>query len=124
MSNPKIISNWLNTNGDPSIKRFVRKNLAISKKVFELLDEKGMKSSDLATLLGKSQAEISKWLSGSHNLTLKSITKIEEALKVELFHIEPKKEYVYLKIRVNDEIEAEAQFEQSNYDDKIASNFY
>jgi len=34
--------------------------------------------------LNKSNAEISKWLSGQHNLTVKSIAKIEEALGEEI----------------------------------------
>ena len=39
---------------------------------------------DLARLLGKSDAEVSKWLSGTHNLTLESVAKLEAALKADL----------------------------------------
>ena len=45
-------------------------------------------------MLGKKPSEITKWLSGLHNLTLKSITKMEVALGVNLMNPEP--QYVYL----------------------------
>lgn len=37
-----------------------------------------MSQRELAQKLGKKESEISKWLSGSHNFTLKTIAKIEE----------------------------------------------
>ena len=42
-----------------------------------LLSDKGLKQKDLADKMGKSEAEVSKWLSGTHNFTLRSIAKIE-----------------------------------------------
>ena len=45
-------------------------------------------------MLGKRPSEVTKWLSGLHNLTLKSITKMEVALGVNLMNPEPK--YIYL----------------------------
>ena len=39
----------------------------------------------LATVLFASDAEVSKWLSGSHNLTLRSIAKMEAALDAVVF---------------------------------------
>ena len=42
-----------------------------------LLIENRLEQKGLAEKLGKSEAEISKWLSGTHNFTLRSIAKIE-----------------------------------------------
>ncbi|MBK8969134.1 MAG: helix-turn-helix transcriptional regulator [Lewinellaceae bacterium] len=39
-----------------------------------------MKRRDLAAALGKSESEVSKWLAGAHNFTLKSIAKLEAVL--------------------------------------------
>lgn len=39
---------------------------------------------DLAERMGKSPAEVSKWLSGLHNLTQQSIVKMEEALGADI----------------------------------------
>jgi transcriptional regulator with XRE-family HTH domain len=41
----------------------------------------------LAQKLGKTESEVSKWLSGTHNLTLKSIAKIEIALDANLLDV-------------------------------------
>lgn len=59
---------------------FVKKNLAISNQIMAILKEKGWTQKELAQQLGKSESEVSKLLSGLHNLTLKSIAKLEAQL--------------------------------------------
>lgn len=66
------------------VQRFADINVDIAMQVGEHLKEKGWTQKDLADALGKSEAEISKWLSGIHNLTLKSIAKMEVALGKEI----------------------------------------
>lgn len=98
MNFPKnnIIDNWLEKNGDPEIEKLTERNLAISNKVQSILDQRGIKQKEFAQLLGKKPSEVSKWLTGLHNLTLKSITKMEVALGVDLINIEPITEYKYV----------------------------
>jgi transcriptional regulator with XRE-family HTH domain len=64
----------------PENKIFVKKNLEISEQIYSLLKEKNWTQKELANRLGKSESEISKLLSGLHNLTLKSIAKLEAEL--------------------------------------------
>jgi len=64
----------------PENRIFVRKNLAISEQVEALRKEKGWSQKELAKKLGKTESEVSRLLSGLHNLTLKSITKLEAEL--------------------------------------------
>jgi len=64
----------------PENKLYIKKNLEISEQVMALLAAKGWTQKDLAHKMGKSESEISKWLSGLHNLTLKSIVKLEVQL--------------------------------------------
>lgn len=59
---------------------FIRKYTDILDRVQAILDRKGMKRRDLAEALGKSESEVSKWLAGEHNFTLKSIAKLEAVL--------------------------------------------
>jgi len=61
-------------------KIFVDKSLEIAHYIFMLMELKGLKQKDLAEKMGKSEAEVSKILSGMHNLTLRSISKLEAAL--------------------------------------------
>src|SRR6056297_1313204 len=84
----------------PEQKRYIKKNIAIVNAIYEALERKNMKASDLARKMGKSPAEISKWLSGSHNLTLQSITKLETILDEDI---------------VLTPSEAQSQFERTKY---------
>jgi len=95
-----MITDWLNQYGDPEIEGFVDKNLAITEKVLSALEAKGWSKGQLADAMGKSPSEVSKWLTGMHNLTLKSIIKMETALGIELIHCEPIKEYEYVFLGV------------------------
>nr|WP_262901446.1 helix-turn-helix transcriptional regulator [Flavihumibacter profundi] len=61
-------------------KIFVERSLEIAHFIAGVLDRKNLKQKDLAQLLGKSEAEVSKLLSGLHNYTLRSLAKIEAAL--------------------------------------------
>ncbi len=70
---------------------FIEKTLAINTLIFNILEEKGLLQKDLASMLGKTEAEISKWLSGNHNMTLRTLAKIEAILGetiVEIAHKE------------------------------------
>ena len=101
------IDTWLDENGSPEIAKLVEKNLAIADKIQELLKDRGLKPADLARMLDKKPSEISKWLTGTHTFTTKTITKIETVLGEDIIHIEAQKEYVYLKVHVNQEEELE-----------------
>lgn len=61
-------------------KIFVDKSLEIASFIGKILEKKGLKQKDLAQLMGKSEAEISKLLAGLHNYTLRSLAKIEAVL--------------------------------------------
>jgi len=109
-----IISDWLDKNSNREIDKLVEKNLAIANKIHEMLIERGLKPADLARKLEKKPSEISKWLTGIHTFTTKTITKIETVLGDDIIHIEAQKEYVYLKVLVNQEGDLEeTAFENS-----------
>ncbi len=66
---------------------FVRKLGEIMDRVDAILKLKKMSRTALADKLGKKPSEISKWFNTPHNLTLKSITKLETVLDCELITI-------------------------------------
>lgn len=78
------VASFFAQKGPADIERFVDKNLDISQQVYSILKEKGWTQKDFASKLGKSDAEISKWLSGTHNLTLRSIAKMEAVLEKDI----------------------------------------
>ena len=56
-------------------------------KIAKILRGQGKTQRDLARALGKSESEISKWLTGLHNLELRTIYKIEAALGEEVIEV-------------------------------------
>ena len=58
--------------------------LQLAARIADLISEKGITQQKFAERLGKSQSEISKWLSGTHNFTEDTLSDIAWALKVSL----------------------------------------
>ena len=54
--------------------------MAIANRIYDILEAKGMTQKELARKLGKTETEVSRWLSGTHNLTLSTISKVSVAL--------------------------------------------
>jgi len=63
---------------------FARNSINIIDEIHLALEFKGWTQKELAKSLNKSESEISKWLSGGHNLTLKTISKLEDVLDAKL----------------------------------------
>ena len=68
----------------PETRQYIRKNLDIVERVNTLLLQRGWTQKDLAKKLNKSESEVSRWLSGLHNVTLKSIVKLEVVLGADI----------------------------------------
>jgi transcriptional regulator with XRE-family HTH domain len=69
-------------------RRFVELSTFFSLRVREVLQAKNMDQAGLAAKMGKEQSEISRMLTGTHNLTLKSISAIEEAIEARILIVE------------------------------------
>jgi len=62
------------------VRIFVRHYTDIVVRIHELLQIKGLTQKDLADRMNKKPSEINKWLKGNHNLTLKTVAKLEAEL--------------------------------------------
>jgi len=82
------------------IKRFNKNSFAISDRIDEILKEKNMTHRELAQKLGKSEAEISKWMRGNHNFTLRTLSKIEDAVDADLISVTGKEQEVLVKTKL------------------------
>ncbi len=71
-------------------KLYIRKMGDITVRIHQLMEKKNISQKDLAGLLKKQPSEICKWLSGEHNLTIKSLIKLEAELGADIFTV-PKK---------------------------------
>jgi len=78
----------------PETKIFVKMYADILVRVKQLMKEKKMTQKSLAENLDKQPSEVNKWLSGKHNLTLKTIAKIQTQFSEPIFFIPNKKAFI------------------------------
>lgn len=64
----------------PAVRRRVDLSFLIVDRIHAMLEERGLRQKDLASMLDKKESEISKWMRGTHNFTIDTITQIEKAL--------------------------------------------
>lgn len=72
---------------NPEARRMVEFSFQIVDRIHDILEIKGMKQKDLAILLGKKEAEISKWMRGTHNFTIETIMMIETAVGMPILSV-------------------------------------
>jgi len=96
------------------VKRYVDHSFDIVNRIYDLLEKQGKTQRDLANLMGKKESEISKWMQGTHNFTIKSIAKIESVLGEKLI-VAPKLDEVLVKEEVLD-------FYKKNFEIKQMTN--
>lgn len=71
----------------PEVRERVSLSFQIVDRIHEILVERSLRQKDLALMLGKSEAEISKWMRGTHNFTIDTVVAIEEALQVPILQV-------------------------------------
>ena len=69
------------------LKTQLRFSDSIAEKLVGMLKSKGMSQRDLAKNTGKTEAEVSRWLGGTHNFTLRTLAKISVVLGEDLIHV-------------------------------------
>jgi transcriptional regulator with XRE-family HTH domain len=72
---------------NPEIRESIDLSFQIVDRIHEILIEKGMRQKDLALLLGKKEAEISRWMRGTHNFTIDTVVTIERALQAPILQV-------------------------------------
>ena len=80
----------------PEVNKQVDLCVEICNRIYEIMEERGMKQRDLAKALGKTETEVSRWLSGTHNMTIATIAKIATILGDNIITTtKPKFQYSY-----------------------------
>ncbi len=72
---------------DPAIDKFVDTSFDLSDRIHEILESKGLTQKDLAEMLGKKESQVSKWMTGTHNFTIKTLALLEVKLGASIFQI-------------------------------------
>ena len=69
------------------VKREVALSYAVADRIYNLMKEKGMTQKELAKKLGKSESEVSTWLTGRHNFTLRTLAKVSSVFGVNVIAV-------------------------------------
>jgi ribosome-binding protein aMBF1 (putative translation factor) len=67
-------------NVSSEVRRRVDLSFLIVDKIHAILEQRGLRQKDLARMLDKRESEISKWMRGTHNFTIETISQIEKVL--------------------------------------------
>lgn len=89
----KLLSDYYSTIPE-EVKVFARYHGDMIVLINQILKRKGLSKKQLAENLGKEPSEISKWLNGEHNLTLKSLAKLEVELGEPLIVIPTQRQFI------------------------------
>lgn len=68
------------------------RKMRIASIIDDALKAKGMAKKEFAQKVGRKPSEITKWLSGTHNFTIDTLTDIEQVLNIKLITDKPKKQ--------------------------------
>lgn len=77
---------------NPETRKQIDWAVEIANRIYEILEEKNLSQKDFARLMGKTETEVSRWLSGTQNLTLSTMAKISIALGEDIIHPAKRKE--------------------------------
>lgn len=82
----------------PEVREEVRLNMDIANRIYDILKARKMTQREFATLMGKRESEISRWLTGSHGFTTATLAKIAAVLNEPIIEIkrEPETKYVFI----------------------------
>lgn len=71
----------------PEVRIQMELSVSIANRIYDILEERGLTQKEFARMLGKTETEVSRWLSGTHNLTLATIAKITAVLGEEIISV-------------------------------------
>ena len=69
------------------VKKEVDWSFAIADKIESILQKENISHKEFARRMGKSEAEVSRWVSGTHNFTLRTIAKISAVIGEDLIRV-------------------------------------
>ncbi len=71
----------------PEVDREVEMQMAVSNRIYDLMTARGLSKAEFARAIGKRPCEITKWLSGQHNFTLKTLALLSSFFGVRFIQV-------------------------------------
>lgn len=95
---PNFMQTCYNQFVTPETREFIRLNVSVANRIYDILEERGMSQKDFANLMGKKEPEVSRWLSGTHNFTMETIARINYALGENVLEVPQKPMYIFIRL--------------------------
>lgn len=70
-----------------NVKREVALFYNVADRLFDLIKESVMTQKEFAKKIGKSESEVSVWMTGRHNFTLRTLAKISSVLNADIVSV-------------------------------------
>lgn len=74
----------------------------IANRIDTILSNRKISQKDFAVMIGKKESEVSKWLKGTHNFTLRTIAKISDVLNEPIIEVvgksKPNNEFYFINM--------------------------
>ncbi len=86
----------------PEKQEFIKLNVEIANRIYDILDERGLSQRDFARMMGKTEAEVSRWLSGTHNFTMATIAAINVNLNEDVLRVPEKQQFSFVAVPTHD----------------------
>ena len=86
----------------PEKQEFIKLNVEIANRIYDILEERGLSQRDFARMMGKTEAEVSRWLSGTHNFTMATIAAINVALNEDVLRVPEKPQFYFMTVPAHD----------------------
>ena len=99
-------------------KRMTAHSFAIASRISDILQRKHWSKTDLANAMGKKNSEISKWMSGQHNFTIETLSKIETVLGEEIISVKKNRKAVTGYTQISDKSRKYLSDTQTKYNKK------
>ena len=75
-------------------KELVRLNVQVANRIFDILEERGLSQRDFAKLMVKTEPEVCRLLSGTHNFTMATIASINVVLGEDILEVPQRSKYM------------------------------
>ncbi len=79
----------------------VNLNIDIANRIADILHEKKMTQREFASLMGKRESEVSRWLTGAHGFTTKTLAKMTSVLGEDIIEVKKHKAPQIIVMPVN-----------------------
>jgi len=72
----------------PQIQQEIKMEFAISDRIYDLMVKHNLNKKQLAQAVGKRPSEVTKWLSGQHNFTIKTLALLSSFFGEPIVHVQ------------------------------------